>query len=145
MATIHRSALVPYSAEQMFQLVHDVDQYKLFLPWCSDSGIIEDVGDLRKAYVAISRGGVSKSFTTLNRVLPDRTLEIELVEGPFQHLEGHWRFLALEASASKVSLDLEFEFSSTLVKMAFGRLFEQLANRLVDSFVVRAGQVYGQG
>lgn len=143
MARISRSALVPFSAEQMFALVHDVDQYKLFLPWCTDSGVLEDGEDVRTAYVTISRGGVSRSFTTRNTVLPDRTLKISLVEGPFRQLDGHWRFLPLDVDASKVSLELEFEFSNTLVKMAFGRIFEQLANRLVDSFVQRAQQVHG--
>lgn len=143
MARISRSALVPFSAEQMFELVHDVDQYKLFLPWCTDSGVLEDGGESRTAYVTISRGGVSRSFTTRNTVLPDRTLKISLVEGPFRQLDGHWRFLPLDVDASKVSLELEFEFSNSLVKMAFGRIFEQLANRLVDSFVQRAQQVHG--
>lgn len=145
MATMSRSALVPYSAAQMFELVHDVDQYKYFLPWCTDSGVIADNGDERKAYVTISKGGISKSFTTVNRAQSGKMLEIRLVEGPFKRLDGYWRFQDLGDGASKVSLDLEFVFSNSFVRMAFGRVFEQLANRLVDSFVQRAQAVYGDG
>ncbi|MCC5812601.1 MAG: type II toxin-antitoxin system RatA family toxin [Ectothiorhodospiraceae bacterium] len=143
MATISRSALVNYSAREMFDLVDDVDRYKEFLPWCSDSGILSTNDDERKAFVTISKGGVSKSFTTLNRVQRGKMLEIRLVEGPFRRLDGYWRFQDLSEDASKVSLDLEFEFSNAIVRMAFGRVFDQLANRLVDSFVQRAREVYG--
>ncbi len=143
MATISRSALVNYSAREMFDLVDDVDRYKEFLPWCSDSGTLSTSGDERKAFVTISKGGVSKSFTTLNRVQRGKMLEIRLVEGPFRRLDGYWRFQDLSDDASKVSLDLEFEFSNAIVRMAFGRVFDQLANRLVDSFVHRAREVYG--
>lgn len=145
MAHISRSALVPHTAIAMFELVHDVDQYKHFLPWCTDSGVLVDNGDERKAYVTISKGGVSKSFTTLNRAQRGKMVEIRLVEGPFRRLDGYWRFQDLGDNASKVSLDLEYEFTNAFVRMAFGRMFEQLANRLVDAFVTRAGEVYGRG
>ncbi len=144
MATISRNALVHYSAREMFDLVDDVDRYKEFLPWCSDSGILWQEGDERKAFITISKGGISKSFSTINRVQLGKMLEMRLVEGPFRRLDGYWRFQDLAENASKVSLDLEFEFSSSLVRMAFGRVFDQLANRLVDAFVQRAASVYGQ-
>jgi ribosome-associated toxin RatA of RatAB toxin-antitoxin module len=144
MASISRNALVHYSAREMFDLVDDVDRYREFLPWCSDSGTLWHEGDERKAFITISKGGISKSFTTLNRVQPGKMLEMRLVEGPFQRLDGYWRFQDLGEGASKVALDLEFEFSNTLVRMAFGRVFDQLANRLVDAFVDRAVKVYGK-
>lgn len=144
MTTISRSALVPYSARAMFDLVDDVDRYREFLPWCSDSGVLERKGDEIKAFVTISKGGISKSFTTLNRTQPGKMLEIRLLEGPFRRLDGYWRFQPLREDASKVSLDLEFEFSNTIVRLAFGRVFDELANRLVDSFVKRAEEVYGK-
>ena len=145
MTTISRSALVSHSARAMFDLVHDVDRYKEFLPWCSDSGIIERDGDTTKAYVTISKGGVSRSFTTRNLAQPGKMLEIRLVEGPFKRLDGYWRFQPLREDACKITLDLEFEFSNSIVRMAFGRVFEQVANRLVDSFVTRANDLYGRG
>lgn len=144
MTTISRSALVPYSARAMFDLVDDVDRYKEFLPWCSDSGVLERSGDEAKAYVTISKGGIHKSFTTLNRVQRGKMLEIRLVEGPFRRLDGYWRFQSLREDACKISLDLEFEFSNTLARLAFGRVFDELANRLVDSFVKRAEALYGK-
>lgn len=144
MTTISRSALVPHSAKAMFDLVNDVDRYQEFLPWCSDSGVLERNGDELKAYVTISKGGVSRSFTTRNRAQPGKMLEVRLIEGPFKRLDGYWRFQPLREDASKVSLDLEFEFTNSIVRMAFGRVFDQVANRMVDSFVTRADEVYGR-
>ena len=144
MTTISRSALVSHSAQAMFELVDDVDRYKEFLPWCSDSGVLQRRGDEVRAYVTISKGGVSRSFTTCNRAQRGKMIEVRLVEGPFRRLDGYWRFQPLGDNASKVALDLEFEFSNAIVRMAFGRVFEQVANRLVDSFVKRADSLYGR-
>ena len=71
-------------------------------------------------------------------------IEVELVNGPFKHLHGFWRFEALSEDACKVSLDLEYEFSNKLLSMAIGPVFNQIANTMVDSFVQRAETVYGQ-
>ncbi len=143
MATISRSALVPYTAESMFDLVDDVDTYEDFLPWCKESHVLWRKDDELKATVWISKGGVEKSFTTVNRTQRGKMIEMRLVEGPFRRLDGYWRFQALGDQGCKISLDLEFEFSNRLVKMAFGKIFNQIASRLVDAFVERAHDIYG--
>jgi ribosome-associated toxin RatA of RatAB toxin-antitoxin module len=145
MATISRSALVPHSAEQMFELVSDVDRYRDFLPWCGDSEVLFRGEDEMKARIVISKAGVEKSFTTLNRLQRGKMMEMRLIEGPFKHLDGFWRFQPLKEDACKVSLDLDFEFSSRLLTIAFGKVFVQIANSLVDAFVKRAQEVYGSG
>jgi len=145
MATqIHRSALVPYSPAEMFALVSDVDAYPEFLPWCSGARVLERKGDEVRACVEISKGAVHKSFTTLNREQKDKMIEMRLLEGPFRHLEGFWRFDPLGDAACKVSLDLEFDFSSRMLGMMVGPVFNQIANTLVDAFHQRAVQVYGK-
>ena len=142
MTTVSRSALVPYSAQAMFDLVDDVDSYDRFLPWCKESRVLERTDDAVKGTIIFSKGVFEKGFTTLNRRQPGKMIEIRLVEGPFRHLEGFWRFQTLREDASKVSLDLEFEFNNRLVAMAFGKVFTQVANTLVDAFVGRAREVY---
>lgn len=143
MTSVSRSALVSYSAEAMFDLVDDVDSYDQFLPWCKESRVLERTDEQVKATIVFARGGFEKAFTTSNRRQRGKMIEIRLVEGPFRRLEGYWRFQALREDASKVSLDLEFEFSNRLIAMAFGKVFTQVANTLVDAFVARARQVYG--
>ncbi|WP_435104395.1 type II toxin-antitoxin system RatA family toxin [Arhodomonas sp. AD133] len=143
MTSVSRSAVVPYSAEAMFRLVDDVDSYQEFLPWVKSSRELQRDDDAVRATLVFAKGGFEKSFTTQNRLQHGKMIEIRLVEGPFRHLHGYWRFQALEQQACKVSLDLEFEFASRLLGMAFGRVFTQVANTLVDSFVQRARVVYG--
>lgn len=143
MAHVNKSALVPFSAEQMYKLVEDVASYHKFLPWCSDSEEIQREGDVIVGSVTIAKGGVNKRFTTRNHLQKNKMIEITLVDGPFKHLHGFWRFETLKVDACKVSLDLEYEFSSRILSMVVGPVFNQVANSMVDSFVEEAKSVYG--
>lgn len=145
MTTVSRSALVRHSAEEMFDLVDDVRSYQEFLPWVKRSREIERNEDMVCGELLFSKAGFEKSFVTRNRRQPGKMIEIRLVEGPFRQLEGFWRFQPLGHGGCKVSVDLEFEFSSRLLGAAFGRVFTQVAGTLVDSFVRRANTVYGRG
>ena len=142
MPNVNKSALVPFSAEQMYKLVEDVNSYHKFLPWCSASEEIKRDNDVIVASVTIAKGGVNKQFTTRNLLQKNKMIEISLVDGPFKHLHGFWRFDELKADACKVSLDLEYEFSSKLLGMVVGPVFNQVANTMVDSFVEEAKSVY---
>ncbi|HHJ13837.1 MAG TPA: type II toxin-antitoxin system RatA family toxin [Gammaproteobacteria bacterium] len=143
MTAIHKSALVPWSPAQMFALVDDIESYPDFLPWCKSARVLSRTEDEVRASIELSRGGVEKTFTTLNRNQPGKMIEMRLVEGPFRHLEGFWRFDALGDEGCKVMLDLEFEFASRMLDLVVGPVFGQIANSLVDSFQQRAQQVYG--
>ena len=144
MPTISRSALVPYSPADMYALVDDIASYPSFLPWCTEARESHRDEDEVQATIRLSKGSLNKSFTTCNRLQHGKMIEMRLVEGPFKHLEGFWRFDQLEdGAACKVSLDLDFEFSNRIVGMAIGPVFNQVANTLVDAFVTRAREVYG--
>lgn len=145
MTAINRSALVPYSAHEMFLLVADIERYPEFLPWCSGARVQSRADDTVVAAIDIAYKGVHRSFTTSNRIYPDERMEMHLVEGPFSSLDGNWIFLALDSASSKISLDLEFEFTNRLLRLAVGPIFGTIANSLVDSFRARAKQMYGDG
>lgn len=144
MPVISKSALVPYSAAEMFALVNDIPAYPDFLPWCGDSEILASNEDEIRAKVQLSRSGIKKSFTTLNRLQKDKMIEMRLVEGPFQHLEGFWRFEPLNDMACKVMFDIEFEFSSKILALTVGPVFSQITSTLVDAFTKRAVEIYGK-
>jgi ribosome-associated toxin RatA of RatAB toxin-antitoxin module len=144
MPTVSRNALVPYSNAEMFQLVNDIDAYPRFLPWCSSAQVLSRTEDEIEARIEVARSGLQKSFATRNRLQKDKMVEMRLLEGPFRHLEGFWRFDPLGENACRVSFDLDFEFSNRLVAMAFGPVFNQLAASLVDAFRTRAVAVYGE-
>jgi len=144
MPSISKSALVTYTASQMYDLVDAVSRYPEFLPWCGGAEEISRNDDEVKASVVIAHSGLNKAFTTCNRLQKNKMIEIKLINGPFKHLHGFWRFEALSESACKVSLDLEYEFSNKLLGLAIGPVFNHIANTMVDSFCQRAGTVYGK-
>ena len=143
MAEVSRSALLMYSAQEMYQLVNDVNAYPEFLPGCSETTVLLDQADLMKASVKVSKAGISQTFVTENTLVPNQSITMNLLEGPFKHLTGGWTFTALDDQACKVSLDLQFEFSSSIVELAFGRVFHELVGSMVKSFSNRAKAVYG--
>lgn len=144
MSRVEKSALIGFSAEQMFRLVADVEHYSDFLPWCSHSRLVSDDGQELCGEIEVSRVGVRQRFTTCNRYEVGRRMELRLQSGPFKRLDGVWVFTPLREDACKVELKLDFEFSGALIDKAFGKVFEQIAITLVDAFCKRAAEVYGQ-
>jgi ribosome-associated toxin RatA of RatAB toxin-antitoxin module len=142
MTLVQKSALVKFSALQMFNLVNDIEAYPQFLPWCSGSRIIKKNDDIVEAEIVISKGGFKKAFSTRNKIDLGGKITVSLLDGPFSYLEGVWNFMPLREDASKISLDLEFEMSSKLASLAFGTVFHQICNTMVGAFTDRAKQVY---
>lgn len=145
MPQIERSALVPYSCQQMFDLVNDVNAYPEFVPGCVGARIIEANEHSMVAELAISKAGIRHAFTTRNTLESEQFIRMELVQGPFRNLHGGWSFKPLASDACKVTLQLEFEFSSKLLHFAFAKVFNEVTARMVDAFAQRARQVYGNG
>jgi coenzyme Q-binding protein COQ10 len=144
MTAIHRSAIVPYTARQMFGLVSDIPSYPKFLPWCGGARVLSAQGDEVIAAIDIAYGGVHKTFSTRNLLQADKMMEIRLLEGPFSSLQGFWQFKSLGEHDSKISLDLEFEVANRIVSVALTPVFSSIANQLVDRFHRRAIELYGR-
>lgn len=142
MPQISRSALVPFSAEQMYQLVNDVHSYPDFLPGCTGSRVITASPHEMTAAVEVAKAGISKTFTTRNTLLDNQSINMQLVDGPFRKLMGGWQFTALSPEACKVELHLDFEFTNKLIELAFGKVFKELAGSMVQAFTQRAKEVY---
>ena len=143
MPTVNRSALVRHTPKQMFDLVNDFERYPEFLPGCRRSRLLERDEAHLIGEMTLGRAGIEQSFTTRNDLIAPERIEMSLVSGPFKRLRGRWLFLPMGENACKVSLELEFEFANRLLGMAFGKLFQQVAGQLVDSFTRRADELYG--
>ncbi|MYM27932.1 ubiquinone-binding protein [Duganella sp. CY15W] len=143
MAVVHKSVLLGYSAQQMFDLVAAIEDYPKFLPWCGGVEIKERSEDTVVASVGINYHGVKQSFTTSNQNTVPTEIKMKLVDGPFKCLDGVWTFKALREDACKIDLDLHYEFSSALLAKLVGPVFGMIANSMVDSFCKRAETVYG--
>ena len=144
MRTVDRSALVPYSAQQMFDLVDDVAAYPDFLPWCAGTDIHERTAQGVDATIRVQKAGLRQSFRTRNRNERPEHIEMQLVDGPFSRLAGGWQFDQLGDDGCRAALSLEFEFRDGVSDALFGRLFESICNTLVDAFVQRAHTIYGR-
>ncbi|HHT00070.1 MAG TPA: type II toxin-antitoxin system RatA family toxin [Thiomicrospira sp.] len=142
MKKITRTALLPYSAKQVFDIVNDVASYPEFLPWCGGSEVLSETDSEMHARITIAKAGVKQTFETRNHLVQGQRIEMHLVDGPFKSLRGEWEFKVLDVDACKILFEVEFEVSSGLLNAAIGPIFEQIANTLVDSFCERAKQIY---
>ncbi|WP_323837041.1 type II toxin-antitoxin system RatA family toxin [Photorhabdus africana] len=142
MPQISRSALVPYSVEQMYKLVNDVGSYPDFLPGCVGSRVLSISNNEMTASVDVSKAGISKTFVTRNILSDNQSINMQLVDGPFRKLMGGWQFIPLSEDACKVELHLDFEFTNKLIELAFGKIFKELVGSMVQAFTLRAREVY---
>ena len=142
MKVVERSALVPYSAEQMYELVNDVDRYPQFLPWCTAAHVEPAAPGEVLASISIAKGVLRTEFTTRNALRPGEEIIMRLVRGPFRKLTGHWHFSTVAQRGSRVGFRVDFEFKSLLASAALNPIFETLCGTIVDAFVARANVVY---
>lgn len=143
MQTVRRSARVPYAATKMYELVADVERYPGFLPWCRSATVRQHSKEAVEASLEIGRGPIHKTFTTRNLLTPGVRIDMRLVDGPFKHLQGCWRFDELADAGCNVALDLEFELSNAVLRKTLGPVFREIADSLVDAFCRRARELYG--
>ena len=147
MKTVHKSVLLWYSPEEMYALVTDVDKYPEFLPWCDRAAVLNrDEGGVT-AEVGIAFGGIHQSFTTRNTHTAPKQVGMALIRGPFSQLDGQWSFSPVgdgSQRACKVALSLRYGFENAILARLVGPVFDKIAATLVDAFVKRAQQVYGE-
>lgn len=127
----------------MFALVNDIKSYPEFLPWCTETDLLEDNGDSMIATVSIALGKIKQSFTTENTMQADTSIRMKLVKGPFKELNGYWQFNDHANGGSSVSLEMQFEFKNKIMKHALGSAFKKITDSMVDAFVERARVIYG--
>lgn len=145
MATVKRSALVPYSANAMYSLVNDVESYPQFMDGCTSVDIIEHTPQLMRATLFLKKAGMEVSFTTCNQLVADTSIQMTLQDGPFKTFNGLWQFKPLSDCACKLTLDLEFEFKSRALAGVATGMFSGVSNSLVDALCKRADQIYKKG
>lgn len=146
MKTVNKSVLIWYSPAEMYRLVIDVDAYSQFLPWCDRARVVAQEEDGMLAEIGIAFSGVHQTFSTRNTHITDRQVGMRLVNGPFSKLEGQWNFLPVgdgQQRACKVELVLTYGFDSALGRI-ISPVFDKIAGNMVDAFVKRAKQVYGE-
>lgn len=143
MTTIQQSALLPYSAQDMFNLVNDIEAYPHFMDGCLGAEVISRNEREVVARLDLGKAGFKYSFTTRNLLQPPTSMEMQLLEGPFRQFSANWTFTPLKEDACKASLDMNFEFSSGLLNVALKSMFEASSRNLVNAVCKRADELYG--
>jgi len=143
MTTIQRSALLPYPADKLFALVNDIESYPHYMEGCVKAEILRRDEALVEARLHLARAGIAHSFATRNRNHGDHMIELELLDGPFETFNGRWQFQPLGETACKVSLDLNFTLSNSILGAADGRLLDSITANMLEAVTRRARELYG--
>ncbi len=142
MNVVQKTVLVMHSAEQMYALVDAVEDYPQFLPWCGGVDLLERTDTKTSATLHINYHGIKQHFTTVNNKSFPHSMDIQLKDGPFKHLDGSWRFIALREDACKIEFKLNYEFANGFLERIIAPVFSHIANTFVDGFVARADKVF---
>ncbi len=143
MTEISKTAVVPYTPSEMYALVNDIESYPVFLPWCTAAKISNKKDESLIATLSLAMGKIKQSFTTENTMREGSRIDMRLVEGPFKHLTGYWKFNPEDEQSCHIQLHMNYEFKNKIIKYTLGKMFYTVMNTMVESFVQRAQQVYG--
>lgn len=141
MPVVHYEKIVNHAAKEMYNLVNDIERYQAFVPFCSGGRVVKKCDDWVEAELRFSFSGLSHAFTTKNTLIEHKMIDIDLVDGPFNHLDGKWQFSDLDDGNSLVMLDMDYEIVGFLSYL-LGPAISHMPHRLVDVFVKRANDVY---
>ena len=136
--------LLPYTAEQLFDLVADVGRYQEFLPWVAATRIREDSDTGMVADLVVGFGAFKETFTSKVHKQRPHEIEIDYVEGPLKYLHNSWKF-APATGGTEVDFCVDFAFRNRLFEAIAGQMFDRALRRMIGAFEARAHQLYGAG
>lgn len=143
MPTHAEQRLLPYTPEQMYALVADIERYPEFLPWCIAARIRERRTDFICADLVIGFGLVRERFTSNVKLDPPGRVDVTYAEGPFRYLNNHWSFERVPGGC-RVDFFVDFEFKSRMLQKLIEMLFGEAVRRMVAAFEGRARKLYGK-
>lgn len=141
MSQIERSIRLPYTTEQLYSLVSDINAYPAFLPYCLDAKILSEDQGRVEGTLRVGYKGLGYTFATRNTNHPPGHIHMQLLSGPFQRLEGDWTFQPTD-SGTHVKLRLIIVFKNALLGMMFKHKIDELTDVMVAAFVARAKEIY---
>lgn len=141
MARHASSTLVPFTSEQMYNLVVDMDRYPEFIPWIVKSKKYDVEEDRFMSEMTFAFKGIRETFHTEDRVVVNQKITIKLVSGPFGNLESEWLFTPVDHGV-QIDFFINFSFKNRLLDFTLGPLFGEASKRMVDAFKQRAMEMY---
>ncbi|MFO1189025.1 MAG: type II toxin-antitoxin system RatA family toxin [Alphaproteobacteria bacterium] len=144
MPTHAEKRIVPYTAEQMFNLVAAVERYPEFLPWCVGARIRSHTGNEIVADLVIGFRMIRERFTSRVVLVPHQRINVSYTEGPFRYLNNHWVFEPRLDGGCQIEFYVDFEFRSRLLQSLVSVVFNEAVRRMVAAFEARARAIYGR-
>ena len=147
MPTHSERRFLPYSPDQMYDLVADIDSYPEFLPWCAAARVRarreDGAAEVVDADLVISFKVFRERFGSRVTLRPEeKKIDTEYLDGPFNYLRNHWYFEPAEGGCT-VDFHVDFEFRSAMLQAVIGVVFNEAMQRIVRAFERRAAQLYG--
>ena len=136
---------LPYTPEQLFDLVVAVERYPQFLPWCLASRITKRDGHVFYADLIIGYKMVREQFTSKVTALRPDHIHVEYLSGPMKYLSNHWRFLPEADGGCTIDFYVDFEFRNKFFQNLMGVFFDRAVEKMVQAFEDRAKKLYGSG
>ena len=137
--------VLPYTPEQLFDLVADVGRYQEFLPWVAATRIRSDSETETVADLIVGFRALKETFTSKVRKTRPREIEIDYIEGPLKHLHNSWNFAPAPGGGTKVDFRVDFGFRNRLFEALAGQMFDRALRRMIGAFEERAHALYGDG
>jgi len=138
---VHRSLLMPYPAESMFDLIEQAEHYPQFIPWCTEAVILERTDEIVAARLSMRVAGLTLTLQTRNPKRRPEWLALKMVQGPLRRFEGEWRLTPLNATACRIEFTLTYEFVEGVIGRVAGPVFARMADTMVDAYVMRAERI----
>jgi len=138
MPAIQQTLKANCKAEDLYKVISDFESYPEFLPWCKNAKILDQKKNDTEVDIEIAKGSLSKSFTTINHLKKNKSMEMKLEKGPFKKLEASWKVVAKDKQHCEVQFNIDYEFSNLITRKLVGPVFAQVAEELTQAFIDRA-------
>ena len=138
MKNIHKEEDINIDIDTIFNLINDIKSYPNYLPWCTKSEVEEESADIIIGRIFISKSFISWNFSTKNIIKKNESISLELVDGPFESLTGKWLFSSINQFNTRVSLDIDYKFKSSIIELSIEPIFSSIMNSILKSFVQEA-------
>ena len=138
---IKKRESINIEVQTIFNLINQVDKYSDFLPWCKKSKIISDTNNVMIGVITVSKNFADWTFTTKNNYIKNKKINLRLVDGPFNHLNGCWNFSEIDKNNTLIDFNLEYEFSNKMIELTLKPVFSSIMLSILDSFISEAFKI----
>ena len=138
MKKIYKQEDINIDIETIFNLINDIKSYPNYLPWCTKTEVSEESDNSIVGKIFISKSFINWNFSTKNIIKKNKSISLELVDGPFEILTGMWLFSSTDKFNTKVSLEINYQFKSSIIELSIEPIFTSIMNSILKSFIQEA-------